>query len=96
MPGYIAALKMPMTQSRVAVRGLVSMQASFMAFSAMIRRSVSFTPSLIGAALRDSERETILLALEAHYWNVAETARSLGIGRNTLHRKIKTYGLRNR
>ena len=49
-----------------------------------------------GAALRDSERETILLALEAHYWNVAETARSLGIGRNTLHRKIKTYGLRNR
>jgi two-component system NtrC family response regulator len=48
-----------------------------------------------GQALRETERETIQAALERHYWNIAETARSLGIGRNTLHRKIKKYGLRS-
>jgi two-component system, NtrC family, response regulator len=48
-----------------------------------------------GQALRETERETIQAALERHYWNIAETARSLGIGRNTLHRKIKKFGLRN-
>lgn len=47
-----------------------------------------------GQALRDTERATIQAALERNYWNIAETARSLGIGRNTLHRKIKTFGLR--
>jgi two-component system, NtrC family, response regulator len=52
--------------------------------------------SASGQALRETERETIQTALERHYWNVAETARSLGIGRNTLHRKIKKYGLRSR
>jgi two-component system NtrC family response regulator len=44
--------------------------------------------------LRDTELETIRKALEQHRWNITETARALGIGRNTLHRKIKNFHLR--
>lgn len=44
--------------------------------------------------LKDSEKETIQEALEQHRWNITETAKSLGIARNTLHRKIKKYNLR--
>jgi two-component system NtrC family response regulator len=34
-------------------------------------------------------------ALEQHRWNITEAAKSLGIARNTLHRKIKAFDLRN-
>ncbi len=44
--------------------------------------------------LRESESEIIRTALEQHRWNITETARALGIARNTLHRKIHRYGLR--
>ncbi|MRR35429.1 sigma-54-dependent Fis family transcriptional regulator, partial [bacterium] len=43
--------------------------------------------------LKDTEEETIRLALVRHRWNITETAKVLGIGRNTLYRKIKEYGL---
>jgi two-component system, NtrC family, response regulator len=43
--------------------------------------------------LKDSEVETIKKALEQHRWNISETAKALGIGRNTLYRKIKEYGI---
>ncbi len=45
--------------------------------------------------LKASELETIRRALEQHRWNITEAARSLGIARNTLHRKINKYGLRD-
>ncbi len=44
--------------------------------------------------LKDTEKETIARALEQHRWNITETAKALAIGRNTLHRKIKKYNLR--
>ncbi len=44
--------------------------------------------------LRDRELETIRKTLEQHHWNITEAARTLGIGRNTLHRKIKKFQLR--
>jgi two-component system NtrC family response regulator len=47
-----------------------------------------------GRGLQASETETIRLALEQNRWNITEAARSLGIARNTLHRKIKKYRLR--
>jgi two-component system NtrC family response regulator len=34
-------------------------------------------------------------ALDLNHWNITEAARSLGIARNTLHRKIKAFNLRN-
>jgi two-component system NtrC family response regulator len=46
-------------------------------------------------ALRDSEAASIKRTLLQHRWNITEAARSLGIARNTLHRKIKKYGLQN-
>lgn len=46
--------------------------------------------------LRKMEHDILQEALERHFWNITQTARSLGIGRNTLHRKIRLYGLRDR
>ncbi|MCM2357598.1 MAG: sigma-54 dependent transcriptional regulator [Geobacteraceae bacterium] len=43
--------------------------------------------------LKDTEEETIKKALERYQWNITETARVLGIGRNTLYRKIRQYNL---
>jgi transcriptional regulator of acetoin/glycerol metabolism len=37
---------------------------------------------------------TIRVALEQNHWNITGAAQSLGIARNTLHRKIKKYRLK--
>jgi len=60
---------------------------------AVMRRRGLGAPEQKG--LRESEREMIRKALEAHRWNITEAARALGIARNTLHRKIKNFDLRN-
>jgi two-component system NtrC family response regulator len=44
-------------------------------------------------ALKETEAETIGKTLEQCRWNIAETSRALGIGRNTLYRKIRQYDL---
>jgi two-component system response regulator HydG len=46
-----------------------------------------------GVTLKELERRHTLAALERHGGNQAETARELGIGRNTLWRRLKEYGL---
>ena len=46
-----------------------------------------------GITLKELERRHTLAALERHGGNQAETARELGIGRNTLWRRLKEYGL---
>jgi two-component system NtrC family response regulator len=54
------------------------------------------TKGCISAArrgLRETEADTIKKALNLHQWNITEAARSLGIGRNTLYRKIKQFKL---
>ena len=43
--------------------------------------------------LKESEAETIKKTLEENRWNITATAKALGIARNTLHRKIRLYGL---
>lgn len=43
--------------------------------------------------LKESEAEAIEHALDLHQWNITATARTLGIGRNTLYRKIKQFAL---
>ncbi len=45
-------------------------------------------------SLRDIERLVIDERLRLHGWRQTETAKSLGIDRKTLYRKIKEYGLR--
>jgi len=43
--------------------------------------------------LKEAEADTIKKALNLHQWSITEAARSLGIGRNTLYRKIKQFKL---
>ena len=45
--------------------------------------------------LKDTEGQTIKKALDQYQWNITDTARALGIARNTLYRKIKEFGLSN-
>ena len=44
-------------------------------------------------ALADLEREMIVLALQHYRGRMSEAARRLGIGRSTLYRKLREYGL---
>jgi two-component system response regulator HydG len=59
--------------------------------------SLGLPPTEVGsggrATLKELQRHHILSALERHGGNQAEAARELGIGRNTLWRRLKEYGL---
>jgi DNA-binding NtrC family response regulator len=44
-------------------------------------------------SIKESERQTICNALAANTGDRGRTARALGIGRTTLYRKMKTYGI---
>jgi len=46
-----------------------------------------------GYSLRESERTAILEVLKETQGNISKTAKLLNIGRNTLYRKIKGYGI---
>ena len=43
--------------------------------------------------LEEMEQKMIMLSLKNNNWNIAEAARELGIGRQTLYRKIERYGI---
>jgi len=47
-----------------------------------------------GTPLEDAERTAINAALEEAGWNIAETARRLGIAKATLYRKMTAYSLK--
>lgn len=47
-----------------------------------------------GITLKEMERLFILSKLQEHSWNQAKVAKELGIGRNTLWRKLKEYGIK--
>ena len=51
------------------------------------------SPGSRGGNLRDLEREAISAALERTGGNVSRAARELGIGRATLHRRLRAYRL---
>jgi transcriptional regulator with PAS, ATPase and Fis domain len=53
-----------------------------------------FLPGSAGPkTLADREKEAIVRSLDAHGWRLAETAKSLGISRTTLWRRLRAYGL---
>jgi two-component system NtrC family response regulator len=87
-PEALAALSDgDLTQLLHSLRGL---EANL--YAVMRQKGLSSTG---GEALRDSEAASIKRTLLQHRWNITEAARALGIARNTLHRKIKKYGLQN-
>ncbi len=45
------------------------------------------------AALADVERDLIAFALTHYGYRMSRVARALGIGRSTLYRKLREYGL---
>lgn len=51
------------------------------------------TPHGDVATLADMERDLIVFALDHHKGRMSQVARALGIGRSTLYRKLKEYGL---
>jgi transcriptional regulator of acetoin/glycerol metabolism len=53
-----------------------------------------FIPGIAGpTTLAAREKEAIVKTLDSNNWKLAETARSLGISRTTLWRRLKAYGL---
>ena len=53
-----------------------------------------FIPGIDGpTTLADREKDAIVRSLDGHSWKLAETAKSLGISRTTLWRRLKAYGL---
>lgn len=43
--------------------------------------------------LAEREKDAIVRSLEGHNWRLAETAKTLGISRTTLWRRLRAYGL---
>ena len=53
-----------------------------------------FIPGVEGSTtLAEREKDAIVRSLDSHGWKLAETAKSLGISRTTLWRRLKAYGL---
>jgi DNA-binding NtrC family response regulator len=57
------------------------------------QRQKAYNPMSLKEALAKPEKNLILQALEANYWNRQETAKALRINRTTLYKKMKQYGL---
>lgn len=51
-------------------------------------------PSPRTSSLQELERRHIIECLKMHKWNISRTAKSLGIHRRTLQRKMKRYGIK--
>lgn len=50
-------------------------------------------PARDGGAPDDGEREALRAALQAHDWHRGDTARALGVSRNTLWRRMRELGI---
>ncbi|MCL4864390.1 MAG: hypothetical protein KJZ47_00765 [Gemmatimonadales bacterium] len=55
--------------------------------------AVFLPPKTEPSTLADREKEAIVRSLDDHDWRLAETAKSLGISRTTLWRRLRAYGL---
>ncbi|MEM1416640.1 MAG: sigma-54-dependent Fis family transcriptional regulator [Myxococcota bacterium] len=58
-----------------------------------LRAPEAEAPAVLADARRSSERQALLRTLGATGWNVSKAAERLGIGRSTLHRKMRQLGI---
>lgn len=56
-------------------------------------RAVTVVESGHERALDDAERVALLNALKQQHWHMSHTAKSLGVSRNTLYRKLRKHGI---
>ncbi|MAQ15764.1 MAG: hypothetical protein CMN30_13340 [Sandaracinus sp.] len=98
-PGNVRELENALQRARVVARnGRIEVGD----FPRRIRASTSASPVAAtpppaasdGATMEDLERAALRDALRRHDGNVAEVVRELGIGRTTVYRKLKKFGLR--
>jgi transcriptional regulator with GAF, ATPase, and Fis domain len=87
-PGNVRELENTLTRAFVLSRG-PALGVADLDLAAAAPRSKSRTRR----EFRDEERTRILEALRSTRWNVSVVSRTLGIPRNTLYRKLVSYGL---
>ncbi len=91
-PGNVRELRN--TVERMAILGpLDELQESDVPLEIRVRAG-DVGPNMLEEARRSAEREQIVRALTDTRWNVSRAARSLGLERTNLHKRIRALGLR--
>lgn len=80
-----------LTEKNILKAYLINKQIEELLFKRMIALGVT---GPLPPSLREIEIKAITNTLTFYDGNISTAARSLGIGRNTLYRKIKEYGLK--
>ncbi len=89
-PGNVRELKNVIERMAILTPGN---KISFEMIPLEIRRPCTVAPSSLHEAREAAERGQILNALEASHWNVSRAARSLGIERTNLHKRMRALGI---
>lgn len=94
-PGNVRELRnVVRALSLLAEGGTVTLDVFEKALAPLTGESLDAIPAMRGGTLRDAERMSIQRALLASGWNKSAAAKTLGISRPTLNKKIKDFGLR--
>ncbi len=88
-PGNVRELENAMERAVVVGKGRQIMPGDLPIF-------YSGTSGAADRSLKEVEKGHITCVLEETRWNIARTAKILGINRSTLYAKIKSYGLRKK
>jgi len=64
------------------------------AASTLATSSISSLPAVGKISLEELEKQMIIKALQYHTFQISETARSLGITRSSLYRRMEKYGIK--
>jgi two-component system response regulator HydG len=91
-PGNIRELMNALLNASIQARGRTILPVHFPQITAGVKTSKASTGETF-PPMTDVEKVHILEALEATGGNKRETARLLGISRDTLYRKMKKYGI---
>jgi sigma-54 dependent transcriptional regulator, acetoin dehydrogenase operon transcriptional activator AcoR len=91
-PGNVRELENVIERAIIRAGAEAKLTADLLDFPVGPRRE-SERPAGEPRSLRESEREQVSETLALCQGNIQQTARSLGIGRNTLYQKMRKYGI---